>query len=385
MEICIVASNYPTEKRQVHVFLDNVVTQFVNRGYICNIIAPQSIFSFIVRKKLRREFVSYRTTSAGLKYIVYSPLYNVYPALKYKNIHLSDLSKESFFKAVERTYRKYSMEADLVYAHFFQAGIPAVQLAQKLNIPSFIANGEADTMDSLKNISKGLVLKTLKNVTGIISVSTKNKDEVSNLCDGNPSIMKKVTIIPNAADSNVFYHKDRNECRKVLGIRKDAFIVAYTGSFIERKGPNRLAEAIDRIGDIGSIFIGSGPFVPQCNNILFCGRVKNTEICTYLNAADVFVLPTLAEGCSNAIMEALACGLPIISSDLSFNHDVLDETCSILVDPMDVQQISDAIEKLKTNLSIRVNLSEGSMNKSLCFSLSKRVDHILTFIKISLR
>ena len=148
MQICVIASNYPTETRQVHVFLDNVVQLFVDRGIECNVIAPQSAVSYYRDAKQRREFVSERKTKAGNKYMVYSPLYTVYPAKKVGGVYLSDLSKKSFFNAVWRTYQKYQIKADLVYSHFIQAGIPAVMLAQKLQVPSFIANGEADTIDS---------------------------------------------------------------------------------------------------------------------------------------------------------------------------------------------------------------------------------------------
>ncbi len=63
----------------------------------------------------------------------------------------------------------------------------------------------------------------------------------------------------------------------------------------------------------------------------------------YICASDVFVLPTTAEGCCNAIIEAMGCGLPIVSSDRAFNYDILNEENSILVDPESVDEIDNAI------------------------------------------
>lgn len=380
MEYCIVALNYPTPKRHIHVFLENVVIQFADRGINCNVIAPQSVFSYFVKKDARREFVSERTTPNGTKYKVYSPLYMVFPTKKIGRLHLADFSKKSFYRAVERTYKKYKMNADVVYSHFVQAGVAAVKLAKKIGASSFIANGEADTIDSLKYLSKKLVAETLEDVTGIISVSTKNKDEIYELCNGNEAIMQKVRIIPNAVDGERFYKKDRLQCREKLGWPKDAFIVAFTGSFIERKGVLRLANALDKFDDVYSVFIGTGEENPQCKNILHCGRISNSDMCDYLNAADIFVLPTLAEGCSNAIVEAVACGLPVVSSDMSFNYDVLDDACSILIDPMDEVAIGNAIKLLKDNVALRDKLSGGSCEKSKNLSIHARVDKILDFI-----
>lgn len=380
MEICVVASNYTTDKRQVHVFLDNVVRLFVDRGITCNVIAPQSSYSYYKRKDLRRPLKYERVSPKGVSYKIYSPLYTVYPTIKIGDHCLSDRTKYSFLKAIRKTYINMNMNADLIYAHFIQAGIPAVMLAQELGIPSFIANGEADTIDSLKYISRKLVMKTLNNVTGIISVSTKCKDEVFELCGGKKRIMDKVTVIPNAANPDRFHLLNKEECRLSLGFPIDKFIVAFTGSFIARKGIDKVENAINSIDDIYAIFIGTGAYDINCRNILFEGRVKNEEMAKYLNAADVFVLPTQAEGCCNAIVEAILCGLPIISSDRSFNWDILDDSCSILVDPDNQEQINSAIDYLKNNPQKRHELSNGCLNRAKKLTLDSRVDRILEYI-----
>ena len=95
----------------------------------------------------------------------------------------------------------------------------------------------------------------------------------------------------------------------------------------------------------------------------------------------MFVLPSLAEGCSNVIVEAMACGLPIVSSDLPFNYDILDSSNSILVNPMNVQEIADAIVKLKNDEPLRLTLSEGALKKTSDLTIEKRVTKILKFIR----
>lgn len=379
MEFCIIASNYTTDKRQVHVFLDNVVRLFVDRGITCNVIAPQSTFAYYRRKDQRRPLEYERESPSGIKYKVFSPLYTVYPTIKVGEFCLSDRTKYSFFKAIKKVYKDKKLHADVIYSHFIQAGIPAVMLAKELGIPSIIANGEADTIDSLKYISRKLVNQTLNDVSGIISVSTKCKDEVKSLCNNN-KVMEKVVIIPNAANSERFYKMDRLKCRKELGFPEDKYIIAFTGSFISRKGVQKVAKAVNSFDDIYAIFIGTGTEEPNCHNILFKGRVKNEDMVKYLNAADVFVLPTLAEGCCNAIVEAVVCGLPIISSDRSFNWDILDNSCSIMVDPENQESITSAINELKNDKEKRNTLSVGSLKKAESLSLDRRVDKILEFI-----
>lgn len=78
----------------------------------------------------------------------------------------------------------------------------------------------------------------------------------------------------------------------------------------------------------------------------------------------MFCLPTLNEGCSNAIVEAIACGLPIISSNLPFNDDILDSSNALLVNPESVDDIASAIKQLMDNSDLRQKLAEGSKEKA---------------------
>src|SRR5690606_11951590 len=134
------------------------------------------------------------------------------------------------------------------------------------------------------------------------------------------------------------------------------------GRFVEVKGANRLSNAIEMVGSdkISSIFIGKGDLKPTCEGILYQGTLQYNKIPEYLSAADIFVLPTLAEGCCNAIIEAMACGLPIVSSNRPFNDDILNSTCSIRINPNKEDEIASAIQTLYENKDLRNKLSKGS-------------------------
>ena len=98
------------------------------------------------------------------------------------------------------------------------------------------------------------------------------------------------------------------------------------------------------------------------------------------NAADVFVLPTQAEGCCNAIIEAMACGLPIISSNLPFNWDVLNDTNSIMINPDNVQEIADSIRELKDNPARREKMKVAALETAATLTIGQRAQNIIQFI-----
>jgi glycosyltransferase involved in cell wall biosynthesis len=132
--------------------------------------------------------------------------------------------------------------------------------------------------------------------------------------------------------------------------------------------------------NIYSVFIGDGPLKPTCRNILHCGPLQHDEIPRYLSAADLFVLPTKAEGCCNAIVEAMACGLPIISSNLPFNADILDEDRAIMIDPTDVDAIARAIRQMKENTPVRQEKAHAALQTARSLSIDRRAQNILAFM-----
>lgn len=377
MHICVVAPDYPTKKTIDFVFVDQLCHAFVLKGLTVSVVAPQTLTKCLFRHVpvVRGKQKVYVDDDKCFTLIrpKYFSVGNVKGLLKRHNA-------KAYRKAVTRGIKRVEGKPDVIYGHFWQSVSAALPMAQALHLPLVASSGE-ELIDKKRFGNSEEYIATLRNhVCGTIHVSSNNRDEckATGLVKDDASI-----VIPNAIDNQLFYPRDRQQCRAKLNIAPDDFVVAFVGQFTPRKGTLRLDEALRKLNDkhVKAFFLGKGPDVPAYDNLLHCGTVMHDDIPIYLSAADVFVLPTTNEGCCNAIVEAMACGLPVISSKLPFNFDILDDTNSLMVDPMDVDQIAQAITILKNDSVLRNRLSLGAINKAEGLTLDRRADRIIDFIK----
>jgi teichuronic acid biosynthesis glycosyltransferase TuaC len=143
----------------------------------------------------------------------------------------------------------------------------------------------------------------------------------------------------------------------------------------------RVLNAITRLDNVKGVFIGKGEQVPEGSAVIFADKLNNDDIPKYLSACDVFVLPTLNEGSCNAIIEAMACGLPIVSSTIDSIKEQVPADCGLLVDPLDIDELEKVLLRLKSDKELLTVLSGNSLKYALNFSNSKRVARIIELFK----
>lgn len=371
MNIVIISYDYPDERRTVFTFVSQLVNQWAKTGHNCWVIAPYSI-TLNHRFHASKEVI--RKEGQGTITIL-RPNYVTFSRLAFRGRRISWIMHA---RAVKRAFRWLSCKPDIVYGHFWEQAHEGFLFAKKYNIPLFVASGESNIS---KMISKWDDKKEFcKYLSGVVCVSTKNKQESIAL-----GLAEEVNcrVFPNAVNNELFRKLDKTQCRHELGIPKEDFIVAFVGWFNERKGARRIAQAINECNDpnIKSIFLGSGADEPDCPGIIFKGIRAHHDVPRYLNAADIFVLPTLNEGCCNAVVEALSCGLPVISSNRSFNYDILNKRNSILLEPTDIRAISKAIIKLKDNLSLRQSMTEAALDSARLLTMENRAEKIISYFE----
>ena len=190
-----------------------------------------------------------------------------------------------------------------------------------------------------------------------------------------------IRVFPNGVDRRLFFRHDKISARAALGLAHDVHIVAFVGRFVHGKGPDRVVAAIQGLPKTHAILIGEGPNTPVGDQILFQGVVEHQRLPLYLSASDVFVLPTTGEGSCNAILEALACGLPVVSSVGDFNDEILSPDVSIRVDPLDVGEIRAAITALLLDERRRVRMGENSLERARRFSIDTRARGIVDWMQ----
>ena len=376
--IIVCSSGYPTATDAVCPFVEQLVNAFSLCGISVTVVAPQSIVKHWFRgQELHPQKRTY-VYNNGTPITIYQPY-----VMSFGN-RFEKLNAWLRDRVVYQTLKKYNIMADVCYGHFWHHAYSLYNYARENKIPLIAVSGES--VISLHRIHKPESLTDfIDYVSGLICVSSKNRDE--SVQKGLLADLSKCHVIPNAIDNNLFKVLDRNLLRSSYGIADTDFVIAYVGWFDHNKGVLRLSDAIDKLNNpnIKSIFIGDSRdnivMNPSCNGILHKGRLPHDEIPKYLNMADVFVLPTLHEGCNNAIIEAMACGLPIISSDLPFNADVMDESNSIKVDPLNVDQIANAIKTLYDNPDYRNCLSSGALKTAESLTITERAYKIINFIE----
>lgn len=378
MNISIVTHGYPTPVNpNMFVFVDQLACAWADAGHMVTVINPIPLFVEYLEKSRYYKKRWARVTQNGCHIDVISPRYIRISDRTIGLINTQKISYKGFHQAVEKTIKQMPVKPDVLYSHFLPAGCHAGDIGKELNIPAFCAFGES-TLWSIKQWNKSDVQNSLSKLYGIISVSSENKKIL-----GEEELFREgdIEVFPNGVDHSLFYPGNKRGTRKKYGFPENAFIGAFTGSFNDDKGVLRAQEAAVKAGNVKMIYIGGGAQRPEGSNILFCGKLQHDNIPTYLSAADFFILPTKAEGCCNAIVEAMACGLPIISANGAYNDDILSEEYSIRTNPDDINAMADAIKELRDNPERRARMSMAAEEASKRFDINDRAVAIITFMQ----
>lgn len=374
--IVFISSNYPSKSRpHCGTFVHQLVRSIAGSGVKCSVISPVSIFDRKYGKFDPKISSDYVNENSVIKVI--RPRYVSFSNIKLPFFNTDCLTQKSFISSVYRAMSYLDSSPSVMYGHFlYPSGAAAIHVANKLNIPSVAAVGESSFW-SVEPLGYKKAIRDFSHVRGVVSVSSSIK---KSLIDGLKIPENKIRVFPNGVDLSLFYPRNRMEMRNKFGLPSKKFIVSFIGHFDERKGPHRLLSAALDMEDIGLVFIGSGSVPLENKNILYKGILEHSSVPEMLSASDIFVLPTLEEGSCNAIIEAMACALPIVTSKGEFNDDIVDDDVAIRVDPSNIHEIRDAINLLRNNDKVRKTMSMNASNKVIQFDIKLRANRIVEWI-----
>jgi len=192
---------------------------------------------------------------------------------------------------------------------------------------------------------KQLVIFTLKRATKVVAVSHSLKDLILKMVN----MQKKLSIIRNGSRQETFFPIDKIKTRRSLNLTVDKKIILFIGSLIPRKAVDVLLRAFACMNKTNVILllIGKGDSEPELKaltkelhietQVYFIGSKNHDEIPVWLNACDVFCLPSHHEGFPTVIVEAFACGRPVVATKVDgVPEAITNDTVGILVEPTEL-------------------------------------------------
>lgn len=233
----------------------------------------------------------------------------------------------------------------------YPEGYAAVRIGAKLGVPVIVGSIGSDLNRIPDRISRWWTKRTLAGASFVLTVSEHLRRQAIAL--GVPPERSRRVI--NGTDTSVFRLADRAEARRELKLDPDAQILLYVGWVAPTKGMAELTDAFLRLAPrhprLQLICIGEGPMREEMERRggergMFPGVRPSEEISRWLAACDVFCLPSWAEGCPNVVVEALACGRPVVSTQVGGIPELVDAPGKgILVPPRDVEALTGALDR----------------------------------------
>lgn len=256
--------------------------------------------------------------------------------------------------------RRYApWRPDVIDAHFaFPDGYATARLARALGCPFVVTCHGSDLREYPQLPLAGRMLRwTLRSAARVVSVSTQLRDRSIKLgCRSDRAVM-----LPNGVDAGRFTPRAMDECRRRLGLPTEGRIAVCVGYLIDLKNQGVLIRALARLRSLGHpvprlVLVGEGPNrvrlekearrLDLLDHVHFAGQRPYDEIPLWMGAADWLVLSSTYEGWATVYFEAMACGRPVITSNVPSAKDaVCDERYGIVVEPNTPEAFADALVK----------------------------------------
>ena len=376
MRLALITSNYPsTNGRMDGSFVRQFVLALSRAGVECMVIVPVSV---VAPRNWPLDPRESREQNGGTVVRVLRPRYVSFSSKQMLGFNTALLTQRSFNGCVMKVLRRLSCPPDMLYGHFlYPAGRAAVMAGIRLDRPSVVAFGES-AFWSVEPTGFSTARRHFERVTGVLAVSSPGREALTAHL-GIPA--EKIRVFPNGVDLGKFHARDRLAVCREFGLPTSTFNILYVGSFDDRKGVRRLLQAVEGLTSVGLVLVGRGSEKVSSPNVAFQGPLDHDHVAEVLGAGDVFVLPTTAEGSCNALIEAMATGLPIVTSNGRHNDDIVDDDVAIRIDPMDVRAIREAIVALMNDPARRKRMSEACLEKSRQFDINLRAKKVTAWME----
>jgi len=215
--------------------------------------------------------------------------------------------------------------------------------------------------DKENDLSRKIFKRKEKTFLQINNMTIIGLSKWLNNCSKNSTLLKdkKHINLPNPIDTKIFQPFDKEKSRELWNLPKDKKLILFGANSATsdvNKGFNELSEALHNLTDKNIEFVVFGSSEPkESQNFGFkthyLGHLHDdVSLVTLYSAVDVMIVPSLQENLSNAIMESLACGIPVVGFDIGGNSDMIEHQINgYLAKPFDTSDLAHGIEWILNN------------------------------------
>jgi len=353
MHIVTFSRLYPNEcQPQNGLFVEQRLKHLIASGIIsAKVVAPIPWFPF--KRKCSRLYGKYASVKKlemreGLE--IYHPRFLHIPKITVflTPLFMSISVLSQFKRIIENGY-----DFDVIDAHYFYPdGVAAVILGKLLNKPVVITARGTD-INILPNnaVIRRQIVWAAKNSNALITVSKKLKDKLVAL----GVTREKITILKNGVDQELFYPVNKDYAFQKIN-RVKPYILSV-GNLVDEKGHELAIRALMYIPNLEYLIVGDGPLKSKLielsvklglqDRVVFIGAIKQEKLKYYYSAAEVFLFPSTREGMPNAVIESIACGTPVVATDVGGIPEIInDDSIGVLVNKRVPKLISAAVLKV---------------------------------------
>jgi glycosyltransferase involved in cell wall biosynthesis len=313
------------------------------------VICPVAVYPplLVPRYRYHRVDPSYRPEDVNTRYLEY-------PAVPVLSRPLNGaLCARRILPDLEK------LNPDLILNYWlYPEGYSSVRVARRLGKPVIVASRGSDLRRIADPITRRLVRQTVNAADFVLTVSEDLRSRVIHM--GVPP--QRTRSIPNGCRHTVFHYGEPGPVREQLGIAPGRKVILFVGWLAPSKGLPELLLAFRELAaedpELRLVCVGEGSYLAKIHEFIqaaglegrvtLSGRSDREQVAAWMTAADVFCLPSHSEGCPNVVVEAVACGCPVVGTRVGGIPELVSEKCGILVEPRDPPALARA---LRTALS----------------------------------
>jgi glycosyltransferase involved in cell wall biosynthesis len=358
--VLVFSTLYPNAAQPNHgVFVENRLRATIARGGIeVTVIAPAPYFP-LSHEVFGRYSTFARVPRHEVRHgvEVWHPRYLVIPKVG------SGYAPEALFRrglALARQLQAAGQQFDVIDAHYFYPdGVAAARLGQALRLPVIITGRGTDlTLIPDETGARRRILWAAHQASAMVTVCGDLKRRLIAL--GAPE--DRTLVLRNGVDLRLFRPQDRAAARAALGL--DGFTLLCVGGLIPRKGVDLVLEALAKRPDCNLLIAGGGPLratleaharrLGVAGRVRFLGEVAHADLPSVYAAADVLVLASSREGWANVLLEAMACGTPVVATNVNGAEEVIRSgAAGVLMNRRTPEGLVEALDLLRRNMPSR--------------------------------